>query len=146
MSYKASTAALLNINCLFYPFRNKPVSTPCVFKMSDLDPCECVWSHEHAMRRLINMLRNSQDACTDNECLTSPLGLQPDAATDGSNSTLMMIMVAWLLIAAVLFLFRPASMRQQTDAKGHQGNNDGSRGPPAPPAVNVLKNIYSNST
>ncbi|XP_017382738.1 small integral membrane protein 14 [Cebus imitator] len=33
------------------------------------DPCECVCSHEHAMRRLINLLRQSQSYCTDTECL-----------------------------------------------------------------------------
>ena len=26
--------------------------------MGDFDPCECVWNHENAMRRLINMVRN----------------------------------------------------------------------------------------
>lgn len=70
--------------------------------------------------RIFVPIANSCIMCEDLLCLA--LGLQPDAATDGSNSTLMMIMVAWLLIAAVLFLFRPASMRHQTDAKGHQGN------------------------
>uniref|UniRef100_A0A8C3CP70 Small integral membrane protein 14 n=1 Tax=Cairina moschata TaxID=8855 RepID=A0A8C3CP70_CAIMO len=33
------------------------------------DPCECICSHEHAMRRLINLLRQSQSYCTDTECL-----------------------------------------------------------------------------
>ncbi|KAJ8984840.1 hypothetical protein NQ317_013041 [Molorchus minor] len=32
------------------------------------DPCECIWSHEMAMRRLLNVLRNSQSTCTDGEC------------------------------------------------------------------------------
>ncbi|XP_067938636.1 small integral membrane protein 14-like isoform X1 [Watersipora subatra] len=106
--------------------------------MSDGDPCECVWawSHENAMRRLINMLRNSQDACTDNECLTSPLLPQgADGANDSSNSMMMIIMFAWLVIAAALFMFRPASMRAQTDPKGGQGQNDRGEGPPSPPTV-----------
>lgn len=105
--------------------------------MGDYDPCECVWNHEHAMRRLINMLRSSQDACTDSECLTTPLGPQgADGANDASNSTTMMIMMAWLVIAAVMFMFRPSSMRQQVDPKARQGNNDRGEGPPPPPAVN----------
>ncbi|XP_035570385.1 small integral membrane protein 14 isoform X5 [Canis lupus familiaris] len=48
------------------------------------DPCECVCSHEHAMRRLINLLRQSQSYCTDTECLQEScelwkkeLGLNP---------------------------------------------------------------------
>jgi len=102
------------------------------------DYCEYVWGHEHAMTRLLNMLRNSQDTCTDNECLTSPLGPQGgDVPDDGSNSMMMMIMMAWLFIAAVLFLFRPSSMRTQVDPKARQGNNDRGEGPPPPPpAVN----------
>uniref|UniRef100_A0A3P8V048 Small integral membrane protein 14 n=1 Tax=Cynoglossus semilaevis TaxID=244447 RepID=A0A3P8V048_CYNSE len=32
------------------------------------DPCECVCSQEYAMRRLINLLRQSQSYCTDIEC------------------------------------------------------------------------------
>ena len=41
---------------------------------------------------------------------------------DGSNSMMMMIMMAWLFIAAVLFLFRPSSLRTQVDPKARQGN------------------------
>ena len=32
------------------------------------DPCECIFSHEMAMRRLLSLLRQSQSHCTDNEC------------------------------------------------------------------------------
>ncbi|XP_076369305.1 uncharacterized protein LOC143256243 isoform X2 [Tachypleus tridentatus] len=32
------------------------------------DPCECVWSHDHAMQRLISLLPSSQGYCTDSEC------------------------------------------------------------------------------
>ncbi|CAG9834939.1 unnamed protein product [Diabrotica balteata] len=36
------------------------------------DPCQIVrglWEHEMSMRRLLDVLRNSQSYCTDNECL-----------------------------------------------------------------------------
>ena len=36
---------------------------------NNFDPCECIWSHEMAMRRLLSLLRQSQAYCTDNECL-----------------------------------------------------------------------------
>ena len=38
--------------------------------MSDggFDPCECIFNHEMAMRRLLSLLRQSQSYCTDNEC------------------------------------------------------------------------------
>ena len=32
------------------------------------DPCECIFNHEMAMRRLLSLLRQSQSYCTDNEC------------------------------------------------------------------------------
>ncbi|XP_067938649.1 small integral membrane protein 14-like isoform X2 [Watersipora subatra] len=58
-----------------------------------------------------------------------------DGANDSSNSMMMIIMFAWLVIAAALFMFRPASMRAQTDPKGGQGQNDRGEGPPSPPTV-----------
>ena len=36
------------------------------------DPCECIFSHEMAMRRLLSLLRQSQNYCTDNECIQVP--------------------------------------------------------------------------
>ena len=33
------------------------------------DPCECIFNHEMAMRRLLSRLRSSQSYCTDNECI-----------------------------------------------------------------------------
>ena len=41
------------------------------FKMADggFDPCECIFNHEMAMRRLLSLLRQSQSYCTENECL-----------------------------------------------------------------------------
>ena len=33
------------------------------------DPCECIFNHEMAMRRLLSLLRQSQSYCTDNECV-----------------------------------------------------------------------------
>lgn len=51
------------------------------------------------------------------------LGPQGGDATDnGSNSMMMMIMMAWLFIAAVLFLMRPSSMRAQVDPKARSGD------------------------
>ncbi|XP_070572297.1 small integral membrane protein 14-like [Ptychodera flava] len=94
------------------------------------DPCECIWNHEHAMRRLISLLRNSQSYCTDTECVTDAPGQLPEG-TDGGYS-MMMIMVAWLVVALVLFLFRPASLRGRGDEKPTNNQNPGPQ-PPAPP-------------
>ena len=37
------------------------------------DPCECIFNHEMAMRRLLSLLRSSQSYCTDNECFQDGL-------------------------------------------------------------------------
>ncbi|XP_066576620.1 small integral membrane protein 14 [Amia ocellicauda] len=94
------------------------------------DPCECICSHEHAMRRLINLLRQSQSYCTDTECLQEMPGPNPSSTGD---LTVPMIMMAWMVIALVLFLLRPASMRGPgTVGKPSSPHNHGG-GPPAPP-------------
>ncbi|XP_028831439.1 small integral membrane protein 14 isoform X2 [Denticeps clupeoides] len=92
------------------------------------DPCECVCSHEHAMRRLINLLRQSQSYCTDTECLQEIPG--PSPSVDG-DLTVPMIILGWMLLAFVLFLLRPPSMRGGHSSKPQSPHNN--RDPPAPP-------------
>ncbi|TRZ22925.1 hypothetical protein HGM15179_004234 [Zosterops borbonicus] len=77
------------------------------------DPCECICSHEHAMRRLINLLRQSQSYCTDTECLQELPG--PNSSSDNGIS-FAMIMMAWVVIALVLFLLRPSNLRGSNTA------------------------------
>ncbi|XP_072044675.1 small integral membrane protein 14-like isoform X2 [Amphiura filiformis] len=93
------------------------------------DPCECIWGHESAMRRLIDMLRDSQNTCSDSQCDLQLPG--PDANQDGGYF-MMMMMMGWLVLALVLFLFRPASMRGRGDDKPSPLNQDPGP-PPAPP-------------
>jgi len=86
------------------------------------------------MRRLLNLLRDSQSTCTDNQCLQELPGPEsPDGAYGG---TMMMMMVAWMVVATALFLFRPNSLRNM----GKPANNNNGQGgprddPPPPPAV-----------
>ncbi|XP_060772491.1 small integral membrane protein 14 [Neoarius graeffei] len=95
------------------------------------DPCECICSHEHAMRRLINLLRQSQSYCTDTECLQELPG--PSSPT-GGDLTLPMIMMGWLVLALVLFLLRPDSLRRpRTSSKSISPFTNNGREPPAPP-------------
>ncbi|CAL8333933.1 unnamed protein product [Lota lota] len=74
------------------------------------DPCECVCSHEYAMRRLINLLRQSQSYCTDTECLQEIPGPSGSVA-NGGDLTLPVILMGWMLLALLLFLLRPSSLR-----------------------------------
>jgi len=99
------------------------------------DPCECIWNHEHAMQRLINLLRNSQDTCTDNQCLQELPGPQGGLPSDG-GSMMWMMMVGWLVVATALFLLRPPSLRSRGDEKPLPSAHDQHDQPPPPPPVN----------
>ncbi|KAJ8281315.1 hypothetical protein GJAV_G00066110 [Gymnothorax javanicus] len=95
------------------------------------DPCECICSHEHAMRRLINLLRQTQSYCTDTECLQEMPG---PSTSGGGDLTLPMIMLAWAVLAIVLFFLRPASLRGQgPSGKAIGPHNNHDQEPPAPP-------------
>ncbi|XP_035407178.1 small integral membrane protein 14 isoform X3 [Cygnus atratus] len=93
------------------------------------DPCECICSHEHAMRRLINLLRQSQSYCTDTECLQELPG--PNFSGDNAISFAMIVM-AWVVIAFVLFLLRPSNLRDSNTAGKPTSPRHGQE-PPAPP-------------
>ncbi|GMT19623.1 hypothetical protein PFISCL1PPCAC_10920 [Pristionchus fissidentatus] len=104
--------------------------------MSD-DPCECLWNHEMSMRRLLSLLRNSQDECTDGDCLGS------DGVFNGPQGMMMWSML-WGLIALALFFLRPRSLRNNgpdttdpANEKRPQGGSGGQDHPePPPPGVN----------
>ncbi|XP_077157836.1 small integral membrane protein 14 [Paroedura picta] len=93
------------------------------------DPCECICSHEYAMRRLIDLLRQSQAYCTDTECLQELPGPSPSADT---SISVTMIMVAWLVLALALFWMRPANFRRSNRAEKPISPHNGQE-PPAPP-------------
>ncbi|XP_053314354.1 small integral membrane protein 14 [Spea bombifrons] len=100
-------------------------------EQGNFDPCECICSHEHAMRRLINLLRQSQSYCTDTECLQELPG--PNSASDGGISVAMIVM-AWLVIGFTLYLLRPRSLRRpRTAGKPTSPHNNEGPEPPAPP-------------
>ncbi|EPB73775.1 hypothetical protein ANCCEY_07112 [Ancylostoma ceylanicum] len=94
------------------------------------DPCECLFNHEAAMRRLLSLLRDTQDYCTDSECLTD--GGPTAIAT---NSVLLWTML-WGFLALVLFFLRPNSMRSNPQGLGKPGpSNDRRDNQPPPPGV-----------
>ncbi|XP_040043274.1 small integral membrane protein 14 [Gasterosteus aculeatus] len=97
------------------------------------DPCECVCSHEYAMRRLINLLRQSQSYCTDNNCpqeLPGPNG----PVGGGADLTLPTLLMGWAVLALLLFLLRPSSLRgSRSTGKPTGPHNSRGREPPAPP-------------
>jgi len=94
------------------------------------DPCECIFSPQAAMRRLISLLRNSQSFCTDEQCFGNPPG---PGNNDDSGMTMMYMAIAWVIAALVLYLIRPQSLRGGGDEKpapDRNDNNDSNRQPP----------------
>jgi len=97
------------------------------------DPCECIFNHEMAMRRLLSLLRQSQSYCTEEECHQD--GLPGPGQGTGDNGFAMMAMV-WVALAMLLYLFRPSSLRG--DTKNGPGGNRRDEDPMSdrdPPAV-----------
>lgn len=101
------------------------------------DPCECVWSHDHAMRRLLTLLRQSQGYCTDNECLQpGQLPGEGVGASDDGGNNMMFFMMVWTVMAMALFFLRPSSLRAQPSAQGkprREDNQDNDNSDPSPP-------------
>ncbi|XP_073464745.1 small integral membrane protein 14 [Aquarana catesbeiana] len=98
----------------------------------NFDPCECICSHNYAMRRLISLLRQSQSYCTDTECLQEMPG--PNSSSSDGGFNVAMIVMAWLVIGFTLYLLRPRSLRgARATGKPTSPHNDPSHEPPAPP-------------
>jgi len=109
-----------------------------ISNMADnFDPCECISSTEWAMQRLLSVLRQSQQHCTENECLpVAPLSEQPPQESMWDSNMFMMLL--WTIFAVLLFATRPNSLRGQLADK--RRSNDSDDGPdnsdlPPPPAV-----------
>ncbi|XP_071446435.1 small integral membrane protein 14 [Hetaerina americana] len=102
------------------------------------DPCECTWSHEMAMRRLLSILRQTQTYCTDTECFDEmPIVPRGQTLSDGSGSHFIFVAVCWLVLAFAMVFLRPRTRHEQLDFKTQDNVQDpqgGGRGPPAPPA------------
>ncbi|XP_028134187.1 small integral membrane protein 14 [Diabrotica virgifera virgifera] len=92
------------------------------------DPCQIVrglWEHEMSMRRLLDVLRNSQSYCTDNECL--------DVGTSSStaNPDYMLLVVLAMFTAVFLYYFRPGSQTVHGDSKPRNNGNNSDGAPPS---------------
>jgi len=100
-----------------------------------IDECEYIFSHQHAMRRLISLLRSSQAYCTDNECLQD--GNLPgtgDRNAENATLTFTLFLLA-MFFAAMMYLLRPNSLRGTEPGSRKQpgnGNDDNDQPPPAP--------------
>lgn len=97
----------------------------------EMDPCECIWNHELAMRRLISLLRQSQDYCTDGECLDEPNLPRPESAAGGFLTMFLM-----LAVAVLMYAMRPRRTQIEDAAKPSAANfQDRDGAPPTPPRI-----------
>jgi len=94
----------------------------------NFDLCECVniLNHEQGMQRLLSMLRSSQTVCNDNECFTQVTGPSSSAVLtpgdDGTQISLLTVMIGWIVIAMILYFLRPNSWRARNNKKNSNGN------------------------
>ncbi|XP_035228231.1 small integral membrane protein 14-like [Stegodyphus dumicola] len=92
------------------------------------DACEYVFSYERAMRRLISLLQNSQGYCTPEECFTTLPG-PAVSQNNGTDGTVMMFAMGWVILALILFFTRPTSLSLRGDSKPSH-HEDPSQPPP----------------
>ncbi|EDV57020.1 small integral membrane protein 14 [Drosophila erecta] len=107
----------------------------------DFDGCECVWSQENAMQRLINFIRQNQNACTDTECLDVAGRTSQQAQVAGrSDDSGFSVAMIFLIVAMFMYIVNPSTWGNFTSNKqagGRRDNNqDGSPPQPPPPAIN----------
>merc|ERR1712147_38383 len=98
------------------------------------DACECVCSYQWAMRRLMQILNQAQNYCTDDGCNDGP-GHGQNGGDGGNNNTNTMMMMFFMFFALVMFMMRPADRNRQGDEKP-SGSNNGNH-PPPPPDVST---------
>ncbi|EDW02252.1 small integral membrane protein 14 [Drosophila grimshawi] len=106
----------------------------------ELDGCECIWSHEMAMQRLINFIRQNQNACSDTTCIDVSGRVTGQAGADDSCGNSIRIAIAFLLLAIFMYIVNPSTWsRFTTNSKNSRRDNnpDGAPPPHQPrPAIN----------
>ncbi|CAH0556093.1 unnamed protein product [Brassicogethes aeneus] len=97
-----------------------------------MDPCECIWGHEMAMRRLLSLLRNSQSYCTDTTCFDDGTSPNPNQTPDN------VMLMGFMVVAALLLCYFRPNVRRITDgpSKPSKGNDSNGFPPTPPPALN----------
>ncbi|XP_068147612.1 small integral membrane protein 14 isoform X1 [Drosophila tropicalis] len=109
--------------------------------MADEEGCECVWSHEYAMQRLINFIRQNQNVCTDTECFDGNAGGRGSQVSENNGSGFTIAMV-FMILAMFMYVFNPSTWGKWSNANkpnrhdnNHQGGSPPPPQPPPPPTA-----------
>jgi len=103
----------------------------------EMDGCECIWSHEFAMQRLLALIRQSQNHCTDTDCVDVVSRLEQRAPINGGNESQNFVMMAMcLMIFLIMYFVRPSSfVKERRQGQGPPNNGPSAPPPPTPPAI-----------
>ncbi|XP_003706121.1 small integral membrane protein 14 [Megachile rotundata] len=98
----------------------------------EFDICERIWNHELAMQRLLSILRQNQNYCTDDECYSLARLPGPSAAPPSNDFFMPFLIIAFMVL---MYVFRPNSLRQirNNNVKDRDNERDSSDDPPVPP-------------
>ncbi|XP_018319678.1 small integral membrane protein 14 [Agrilus planipennis] len=93
----------------------------------NMDPCECI-GHEMAMRRLLNLLRQTQSYCTNSECFQ-------DVVSPGNpnQDNSFILFGLFLAFATLMYFLRPRNTLERSIKPSTNNDHDGSP-PPNPPS------------
>ena len=92
------------------------------------------------MQRLLSLLRQSQTACTDIDCLDQVQRLEGPLASSSEDNNFILLTGIWVVVVLALYLMRPNPARTDdetvknisSDGSGNSGSNDP---PPPPPSM-----------
>ncbi|XP_076233002.1 small integral membrane protein 14 [Calliopsis andreniformis] len=98
------------------------------------DLCECIWSHQFAVQRLLNILRESQSYCSDTECFN--LSRLQDPRDDQSSTDFLTVCLI-VAFGFIMYALRPNSLRQirSNNAKDRDNGPNSNDDPPVPPST-----------
>ncbi|CAH8544257.1 unnamed protein product [Schistosoma rodhaini] len=95
---------------------------------SGYDLCECIQSHNGAMRQLLGILRQTQEYCSDSSCVDD-LSHTPQSNQDPMSGTYIMTFVAMLAVFAAVLFGLPRF--RSSDGKPRNNFQGPNRDPPA---------------
>ncbi|XP_023330188.1 small integral membrane protein 14 [Eurytemora carolleeae] len=107
------------------------------------DPCECIFNHEMAMRRLLSLLRyfwsilmNDFSKKIKGTVLENDFWIFKNSLfkLNSADGNFMMFAMVWMMMAFVMYLLRPQSLRGNRGDAKPQGPQGGG-GNPEPPAI-----------